>query len=85
MNTKTKTVAAVKKTTRRSTSTRSGLATGPRVRLLVKVNPKRPGTAAYERFARYRNNLPVEKYLELGITRLDLTYDQKHEFVQIVG
>jgi hypothetical protein len=55
-----------------------------RIKLLVKENPKRPGTASHKRFQLYRPGQTVAEFLAAGGTRADLRWDQKHKFIELV-
>lgn len=50
---------------------------------LVKENPKRKGSQAYNRFGKYMKAKTVGEYLKLGGTRADLRYDENKGFIQI--
>lgn len=56
---------------------------GGTIRLLVATNPKRPGSAAHDRFACYRDGMTVADYLAAGGQRLDLRYDADHGFIHV--
>ena len=55
------------------------------IKLLVKVNPKREGSAAYDRFKLYFNKgvTTVAAALAAGLTRKDLAWDQAHGFIKL--
>lgn len=55
-----------------------------RIVLLVPVNPKKPGSAAYDRFALYEPNMTVEAARAAGIRAEDLVWDQKKGFIALV-
>ncbi len=48
-----------------------------------KDNPKREGSKAHARFAKYMKAKTVGEYFELGGTKGDLKYDSEKEFIQI--
>ena len=50
---------------------------------LVEENPKRPGSAAHERWEGYYGSETVEEYLENGGTRGDLRWDIDREFIEL--
>lgn len=54
-----------------------------KITVLVKENPKREGSGAYERFALYKTGMTVAKALEVGVTAADLAYDSKHEYIRL--
>lgn len=53
------------------------------ITLKVEANPKRAGSAAYERFALYTTGMTVAEALTAGVTSGDLQYDSKHGFIEI--
>ena len=52
---------------------------------LVDKNPKREGSAAFDRFALYRNGMKVKTFLEKGGSGADLTYDSAHEYISVTA
>jgi len=56
---------------------------GKRIHILVDGNPKREGTASYERFALYKKNMLVTEAIAAGVRRADLDWDQKHGYIEI--
>lgn len=56
-----------------------------KVVVLVKANPKREGTASYERFAAYfsKKVKTVGDALAAGLTRKDIAWDTNHGFIQL--
>jgi len=57
--------------------------TSTKVTFTVKGNPKREGSKAHARFAKYMSARTVEEYMELGGTKGDLKYDQEKEFIAV--
>lgn len=55
------------------------------IKMLVKDNPKREGSAAYKRFELYRKHATVATFLKAGGTRSDLRYDSEHKHITISG
>lgn len=53
------------------------------ITLLVKQNPKKPGSAAHGRFAKYKTGMTVMQALRAGVTTEDLTWDTKKAFIRI--
>ena len=53
------------------------------ITVLAEKNPKREGSASYDRFQLYYKNKTVEKFLAAGGTSADLRYDQKNGYVSI--
>lgn len=47
-------------------------------------NPKKPGSASFDRFAKYEDGMTVEAALNAGVIRGDLGHDTKKGFIQIV-
>lgn len=50
---------------------------------LVKENPKRAGSASFERFEAYKGSKTVEAFLEAGGTRADLAHDTAKEYIAV--
>jgi len=63
--------------------TRGAYAPAAEITVLSPSNPKRVGSASYERFMLYTKNKTVEKYLNAGGTTGDLHYDAKHEYIKV--
>ena len=62
------------------------LADDSKITLLVKENPKREGSAGYERFqAGYIDSKAktVQQALDAGVTLADIAYDVKKEFIKL--
>ncbi len=55
-----------------------------KIKLLVKENPKRVGTKAHGRFKLYRDGMTTAEFLEAGEERVDLNWDTKHKFIEVV-
>lgn len=53
------------------------------INLLVPVNPKKVGSAAYARYALYVNGATVASALAAGLWRVDLIWDLKHGFISL--
>ena len=53
------------------------------ITVLVQDNPKRPGSAARERFKLYRTGMTVEQFLTEGGTKADIWWDEKHGFIAL--
>ncbi len=49
----------------------------------VKENPKRKGSQAHGRFAKYMKAKTVAEYMKLGGTRADLRYDESKGFLTL--
>jgi len=54
-----------------------------KVKVLVSENPKREGSASYDRFALYGKGTTVGAFLEAGGTSADLHWDSEHEYISI--
>jgi len=54
------------------------------ITLLVK-NPKREGSAAYDRYNFYRDGMTVVQFLEAGGSRADLSWDSQRKYIEIGG
>lgn len=48
----------------------------------VAENPKRPGSASFDRFAKYKKGMTVAQALAAGVTRADIDWDSKREFIK---
>lgn len=48
----------------------------------VAENPKRPGSASFDRFAKYKKGMTVAQALEAGVTRADIDWDSKRDFIK---
>lgn len=53
------------------------------ITVLADKNPKREGSAAHDRFAKYRSGMTVAQAVAAGVTRGDLTFDADHSFIKI--
>ena len=88
---KTVSKPVVKKTTPapKATAGRRGRAPehddGDAIKILVKDNPKREGSAAHKRFELYRKHNTVATFLKAGGTRSDLRYDTEHKHISIAS
>jgi hypothetical protein len=49
----------------------------------VVANPKKPGTQAAARFAKYKNGMTVAEALAAGLKAKDIRWDQAHKFIQL--
>lgn len=75
---------AAKKTERKSSGRQPAFAADDMIHLKVEGNPKREGTASYERFALYREEgMTVQQALDAGVTRADLRHDTLKGFIEI--
>ncbi len=55
----------------------------PRVIVRLEPNPKRPGTAAWERYSLYALGMRVEEVLAIGVKRVDLEWDQQKGHIEL--
>lgn len=53
------------------------------ITLLVKENPKRPGSKAHARFELYKNGMTVEQFLAAGGTLSDVAWNIAHKFIEV--
>jgi Uncharacterized protein conserved in bacteria len=60
---------------------KSGVGLDDTIKIHVKVNPKKAGSASAARFAHYKEGLTVREYLKAGGTREDMAWDMKRGFV----
>lgn len=56
---------------------------GKKIVLIAQTNPKRKGSASYERYAKYVNGMTVADALKAGVTKADLQWDQKKGFIKL--
>ena len=54
------------------------------IRVLVAKNPKRPTSAAGQRFNLYKKGMTVAEFLKAGGWRADIRWDVKQGFVELV-
>jgi hypothetical protein len=54
-----------------------------RIRLLTKENPKRQGTLAAKKFAKYTSGMTVGEAIAAGIRWKDLSWDTTHEYITV--
>ena len=48
----------------------------------VAPNPKRPGSASFDRFANYKKGMTVAQAIAAGVTRGDIDWDSKRDFIK---
>lgn len=48
----------------------------------VAENPKRPGSASFDRFAKYKKGMTVAQAIAAGVTRADIDWDSKRDFIK---
>lgn len=53
------------------------------ITLLSKENPKREGSASFDRYALYKNGMKVDQFIEAGGTYADIKYDEKKGFISL--
>jgi hypothetical protein len=53
------------------------------ITLVQAVNPKRPGSASYERYEHYRNARTVREFLKAGGTKADIAHDTAKGFITL--
>lgn len=54
-----------------------------KITLLEKANPKREGTASFERYALYKTGMTVDAYVGAGGVKADIAYDEKKGFIKV--
>lgn len=54
-----------------------------KIKLLVKDNPKRPGSASFDFFEIYKKVKTVDEFLAAGGRKADLKYDADHGFISL--
>jgi hypothetical protein len=53
------------------------------IKVLVEENPKRKGSEAHARFAKYKDGMTVDEFLKKGGRTIDLNYDVAHKFISL--
>lgn len=61
---------------------------GPRadarvISVKIDKNPKREGTAAFNRFELYRDGMTVDQFIAAGGSRIDVSYDVKKGYIEL--
>ena len=56
---------------------------GRTIHILVRDNPKRPGSSAHTRYALYREGMTVAEFLAAGGTSADISFDQNKRFIEL--
>jgi hypothetical protein len=46
-------------------------------------NPKKSGSASYDRFAKYREGMTVSEAIAAGVTMADVKWDSERGFIQL--
>lgn len=59
--------------------------TDPRKIVFVAPNPKKPGSASYDRFARYVAGMTVTEALAAGVSSADVKWDSERGFIKFEG
>lgn len=77
--------AAPPRTSRGPRRTVSVKRTDPRRIVWVGPNPKKQGSASYDRFALYREGMTVQEFLEAGGTTGDVKWDTERGFIKLEG
>lgn len=54
-----------------------------KIKLLVKENPKREGSASYDRYELYRTAKTIGQFVEGGGKLADIKYDSEREFISV--
>jgi hypothetical protein len=83
MTTKAKTEVKPAKVEKAAKYASGGYADDAKIKILVKGNPKRPGSASAKRFALYKNGMKVSAAKASGLGPGDLRWDVAHGFIAI--
>lgn len=59
--------------------------TDPRKIVYVAPNPKKPGSASYDRFSRYVAGMTVTEAIAAGVTAADVKWDSERGFIKFEG
>jgi len=57
---------------------------GKKIQLVEKTNPKRALSASFDRYALYKDGMPVDTFIEKGGLAADIAYDVKKGFIKLV-
>lgn len=78
-----KPVKAAKKASKPKAEPKEKAEDNRKIKLLTKDNPKREGSASYDRFELYRDNKTVQAFLEAGGKSADLRYDENAGYIEV--
>jgi len=53
--------------------------------VIEKKNPKREGSASYDRYELYKTSKTVTDFIAAGGTRGDVAYDAKKGYIELIG
>lgn len=53
------------------------------ITLLVEGNPKRAGTASFDRFAQYKTGMTIKQAVDAGVIYNDFSWDVGHNFIRV--
>lgn len=56
-----------------------------KITIVAEENPKRKGTGAHIRFAKYRNGMTIQSYLDAGGTTGDVNWDLEKGYIKIAA
>ena len=68
---------------KKKSGARAAFGMDQRIKVLAEENPKREGSASFDRFALYRDGMSVAEYLDAGGRRPDLVWDCRYKFIAI--
>lgn len=54
-----------------------------KIKVLVEENPKRKGSASFDRFKKYADGMTVAEYRKKGGRAADIAYDVAHEYIKL--
>lgn len=66
----------------RASSPRSSGGSDPRKIAFVAPNPKKPGSASFDRFAKYEVGMTVDQAVAAGVSRADIKWDSERSFIK---
>lgn len=74
---------AAKKTTAKKVAKEAANEDNRKIKVIAKENPKREGSASYDRFEIYENGMTVDEFKEAGGTAADLRHDEEKGFISV--
>lgn len=76
-------VTAAKKANGKKSSGSGGFSPTAKITLLVPKNPKREGTKAHAKFAKYKNGMTVQAFIDGGGRAFSLAWDVKRKYISV--
>jgi len=83
VNKAAKKTTAKKEPAEKTERTRNKLDVNKKIKLLVEINPRRPGTGGHKSFELIKNGMKVSEFIEAGGRRVDLIWDLERKHVKL--